>query len=245
MKRLLPPGVFRRLSHIHEASMRLAPFWIKYGVGVRLRRRKAPYRFLRSGDAVIQIGAPRDILAAGRSRAMYFSLLAGHGPVLVVEPDPANCQALRSMLEKQNITNVTLAPCGAWDSKTQLSFLANSTHPAANVLEQVGPTETSRAPGFERIVVEVDTIDDLASVHGVSTPRLVSITTNGAELQIVAGMKRMLATGYPEYICLAQTGPGYIEAMRDLGYERVAMDDRGHCFRRDVASVSAVPSNGG
>jgi FkbM family methyltransferase len=130
------------------------------------------------------------------------------------------------------ITNIDLAEVGAWEARTQLTFLSDPDHPAANILEDVTRPDDASGAAVQRLVVEVDTLDNLAAEHGLERPRLVSITTNGAELQIVAGMKAMLADGYPEYIALAQTRPGYVEAMADVGYEHIALDDRGYCFRR-------------
>jgi hypothetical protein len=59
----------------------------------------------------------------------------------------------------------------------------------------------------------------------------VSITTNGAELEILNGMKEMLATGAESYISLAITGDRYRETMDELGFDYVCDDDRGFTFK--------------
>jgi hypothetical protein len=92
-----------RHSALHHAIRRLAyallsrvPDRLKYAVGTAWRRIRLPYRLLRAGDVVIQIGAPRDTLLAGRSRSAHFAGLIGQGGrVLVIEPEEQNLSALR------------------------------------------------------------------------------------------------------------------------------------------------------
>ena len=62
------------------------PYGVKYRVGTWLRLSRLPYRLVRPGSTVIQVGAPWDVLRSGRSRAAYFGVLAGeNGRVIVVE----------------------------------------------------------------------------------------------------------------------------------------------------------------
>src|SRR5687768_9475337 len=97
LKASAPVGLFRLATRLYNCVMSYVPFRVKYRISVALRRRKAPYSFLRNGDDVVQIGAPRDILLAGRSRAVNFALLVGTGRVLVAEPDRANIRELREL----------------------------------------------------------------------------------------------------------------------------------------------------
>ncbi len=234
LKRVLPSGLFRLATRSFNAAAALAPFELRYALASWPRSGKAPYRFIEPGDAVIQVGAPRDLLRAGRSRAIHFARLVGHGTVLVVEPDPANVAALRQALAGRPLAErIQIVPAGAWRKAGQLTFLANPRHPAANVLDDVLelPEPELARRGFERLQVPVDTLDVLWRKSGLAVPRLVSITTNGAELAILEGMTELLAAGCP-YISLASTGEGYHDAMHQLGYEYIVRDDRGYLFRR-------------
>ena len=78
--------------------------------------------------------------------------------------------------------------------------------------------------------VPVDTLDNMLAEAGVEQPKLVSITANGAEPEILNGLGRTLSKGVP-YISLAVTGKGYEAMMAELGYELIAYDDRGFTFR--------------
>jgi len=113
------------------------PVGLKYGIGSQLRN-VLPYRLIQEGDVVVQIGAPWDLLRAGRSRAIYFAKRVGSsGHVIVVEPDEVNVNALQSFLKQQAIENVTIVAQGAWSKKTRLRFLINDAHPASNLVEDV------------------------------------------------------------------------------------------------------------
>ncbi len=80
-------------------------------------------------------------------------------------------------------------------------------------------------------------IDDLLAEHEFSHVDLISITTNGAESEILKGLRRTIDRDRP-YICLARTEASFSEEMTAYGYELVGEDDRGFTFR---ASVGADP----
>lgn len=234
LKRVLPAGLFRQLTRLFNAVTGAIPDAWKYAAGGALRRGKPPYSLLRDDDVVIQVGAPRDLLAAGRSRAIHFARLVPRGRVLVVEPDPANLEALGRVAERTGLApRLVIESRGAWRKAGELVFLSHPAHPAANVLEDVLGLDEAELlrRGFERIRVSVATLDEIWQRAGLAPPRLVSITTNGAELAILEGMPRLLAGGCP-YVSLASTGPGYHERMSELGYEYIVRDDRGYLFRR-------------
>jgi len=97
----------RILVRLYYRLARSIPFRAKYAIGQSIRRKRYPYQLINEGAVVAQIGAPKDTLLAGRSRAMYFSLFAGAtGRVLVIEPDPESQAAFRQIMEKQDRTNI-------------------------------------------------------------------------------------------------------------------------------------------
>ena len=219
------------------------PYPVKYGVGTAIRRKRFPYAVIRPGDVVVQIGAPRDLVKSGRSRAVHFARLVGNGKVVVLEPDPDSVKALEAFFRDNGLANrAVVVAKGAWSSLTNLEFLSSDEHPASNLLAEyevdvVKPDDYANR-GYKRILVPVDTVDNLLRNAGVKTPRLISITTNGAEREILAGMTEVVAAGC-EYISLAVTATGYIEAMAEIGYELVSHDDRGFTFRRKIPQTGA------
>ena len=189
LKYLLPEPVFRPLSVFFNALMKLVPTGIKYQLNRSRRRRKYPYNLLTDGDLAVQVGAPRDILWAGRSRAVHLAMATEHGRVLICEPDPENCKAMRRFLKDNGLEDrVILAPFGAWRSSGELTFLSSPNHPAANVLLDVGeaiPANLRKKRLYQELKVPVRTLDELLEEYDLPMPKLVSITTNGAEIQIV------------------------------------------------------------
>lgn len=95
VKNAIPLGIRNILRPILNGLASLVPYQPKYAFGEWLRSSNHPYSLIRSGDTVVQVGAPRDLLRAGRSRAIHFARLVGTGRVVVVEPDPENCIALQ------------------------------------------------------------------------------------------------------------------------------------------------------
>lgn len=228
--------LFRLITRIFNGVIGLLPYALKYGVGTLLRRNKYPYSLLQKDDFVIQMGAQRDTLAAGRSRAIHFARIVRDGTVVVIEPDPSNCSEFKPFIENNGLARrVKLVEMGAWNASGELKFLSSDSHPAANVLasaKDIGE-ETMKKRGYREITVPVDTLDNILRKNGIQgTPKLVSITTNGAERQILEGMAAWLGTHEVPYISLALTGQGYPDLMSAMGYDMIAFDDRGYTFSR-------------
>ncbi len=240
VKRFLPQSVFRACTVVYNSMMRLVPFRWKYAVGAWLRYKRAPYRFLKPSDTVVQVGCARDILHAGRSRAIYFARFVPQGRVILIEADAASCEAARRIVRQKRLENIDVVECGAWHSPTTLAFLSSPHHPAANLLvdaKELSP-ELVRKRGYEKRLIRVDSIDNILTRLGTTEPALVSITTNGAELQILEGMRQTIARGCT-YISLASTGEGFHQHMNRLGYEYIARDDRGYCFCKKEHAAAA------
>lgn len=234
IKSILPSSLFSILRLVFNKVMRIVPYRLKYGIATTLRRSKYPYRVIRDGDVVVQVGAPKDILLAGRSRAVNFLRLVESGKVVIVEPDETNCAALESFALKNNLSErMILRQMGAWSSPGKLVLLSNPEHPATNILKVVQTTrgEDEDENSYSGSEVRVDSLDNILSGADVAPPRLVSITANGAEPEILKGLAETLSHKVP-YISLAVTGKGYENLMSELGYDLVALDDRGFTFKR-------------
>ena len=234
LKFILPNSIFEPLRKLYNSGMKLLPYSLKYGFATQIRKNKYPYCVINEGDTVIQVGAPKDILLAGRSRAMHFTRLVGKsGKVLIVEPDEENCTAINKMARKNKLTEmISLAQVGAWSKKDTLKFLYSPEHPASNILTNVQDHKSEQLDldNYLEMEVPVDTLDNLLVQFELSVPKLVSVTANGAELEIVNGLSNNISKKIP-FISLAATGEGYVERMSELGYELIAMDDRGYTFK--------------
>ena len=225
----------RLLVRLYNRAVAPIPFSLKYGIGVRLRRRNPPYALLRGDSIVVQVGAPADTLRAGRSRAMSFALLTrSGGKVLVVEPDDESAALLRAQADARALSHVEVCPVAAWSGPDTLRLRVDASHPATNFTEGCADYEPDEVSRFAVREVPADSVDNLVETRGLDNVDLVSLTTNGAENEILLGMQRLMDRGLP-YISLAQTGAAYKELMETYGYEFFSHDDRGFTFRRRVA----------
>lgn len=226
-----------RFSPVHRALRKIA-----YGVLWRMPRglkepllhavlgRRLPYSLVRTGDTVIQVGAPWDILKTGRSRFIHFLRRVGPGGrVVVVEPDSVNVRYLEEYIKQYGIANLTVVPCGAWSHKTRLRFLTDPGNPASNLVEDVLDTKRTDLGRFKASEIEVDTLDSVAARLGLGAVRLVSITANGAENRILQGMVG-LQKSVP-YVATIGDQSQYPK-LAEYGYTSLGGDDRGYTFCR-------------
>jgi FkbM family methyltransferase len=238
-KIFIPERLWRMMTKPAAAVLRALPEKQKYARGLAARRKRRPYSLIAPGDVVFQIGAPADLLAVGRSRSAYFmQLISGGGKLVIMEPDSENCEKMQAFAQRNGYAgHVLIINKGAWSEETTLKFYESKEHPASAVLADLSdatPEEMKRR-GYREIPVPVTTVDAVLAEHGLKTPKLLSITTNGAEIEILKGMKDMLAQQAETYISLAITGDGYRETMAELGFDYVTDDDRGFTFRKKTA----------
>ncbi len=233
-----------RWSHrtkIHRVAVKsfnamagLVPFSIKYAIGKWRRRDRYPYKLIKPGSTVVQIGAPLDTLRAGRSRGMYFSLFNGSaGKTVIIEPASASEKAFNQIKKSRSLDDLTFVCSGAWNEETVLSLYVDPKHPATNFTAGTVDYPPERIAEFEKIEIPCNSVDNLLQQSGVEKVDLLSMTTNGAEREILDGMEKTLQTGI-EYICLARhLHLGDLKKlMSKYGYEEFAFDDRGVTYKR-------------
>ena len=235
IKHIIGLRTWRILTRPLVQVLKIVPNPILYRIGNRLRKNSYPYSLLESGDTVVQIGAPRDLLLAGRSRSIYFALcVRSKGHTVIFEPEPESILAMEKFLIQMGLQDcVTLVPKGAWDTETELKFYSNPDHPASNVVAELGViSEAEReAKGYEVITIPVTTVDRVLSDLNLKLPKLISITTNGAEEEILAGSKKIIDASRC-HIAVAGTGLDFENILAKYGYAMVAKDDRGFTFRK-------------
>jgi FkbM family methyltransferase len=205
------------------------PDGLKYGAGGLWRRYRLPYRLLEPGDPGIQIGAPWDTLRAGRSRAVHFARFVGRGGlVVVVEPVKENVIALKAFAERNAHAEMTILSTGAWSKTTRLRFLVDPDHPASNLVEEVCNDRERDRSAYEVTEIDVDTIDNVAQSLGLKDIKLLSITTNGSEFEILEGAARTL--GHIAYVSIITMDADAL--LRKHGFRLQGHDDRGYTYRR-------------
>lgn len=225
---------------IHRAAVKRAnrllarvPFAWNYAVTARRRQAKLPYSLVGPGDVVVQIGAPSDTLLSGRSRGMHLAIRSAGGRAIIVEPDPTSAAEFRARAEELGLDHVEVVNAGAWSEHGTLVLRVDPSHPATNFVEGTVDYDEGRLADFARVEVPVRSLDEIVTdiVGHTDSLRLVSITTNNSEREILRGMQRILDGGL-RYLCLARTGDGYGELVAGLGFDQLGLDDRGFTFVR-------------
>lgn len=207
------------------------PVPLKYSVGKNLRKHRSPYKLINEGDTVIQVGAPWDLLRAGRSRTIHFSNFVGQsGRVIVFEADPNNVENLEHFIKKYNISNITVIPLGAWNKSTRLRFLINDKHPAANLVEEVFDNTRTDMENFRSVEIDVDSIDNAIRDFDIKKIKLLSITSNGSEEEILQGSEKTQKS--VKYISIIGDPKTYPK-ITSYGFSQIGEDDRGYLYTKN------------
>ncbi|ATX82008.1 methyltransferase, FkbM family [Mariprofundus ferrinatatus] len=225
-----------RLSVFHNILRRIAnsilfvlPVSLKYGVGEMFRSTRLPYKMIEKGWTVVQIGAPWDLLKAGRSRSIYFSKRVGDdGRVVVIEADEANVKALNVFIENHGINNITVVQNAAWSKATQLRFLIDDKHPASNLVEEVYDSGRVDRSKYREVLVDANSVDNILDSLQIDSVDFLSVTSNGSEDEILKGIERRATK--VRYISIIGE-PEKFKTICDYGFVQFAEDDRGALYR--------------
>ncbi|MCW8933017.1 MAG: FkbM family methyltransferase [Gammaproteobacteria bacterium] len=228
------------LRKIMNYFLWLLPMSMKYGkysFGMLWRNYRLPYKEIRDGWVIVQLGAPWDLLKAGRSRSIHFSKRVGEGGrVIVIEPDAKNVKELNNFISSYNINNITVIPKGAWSKKTKLRFLIDDEHPASNLIEDVYDSSRTDMSKYRVEEIEVDSVENILKENGIERVNLLSITTNGAESEILEGARNVSSN--IELISIVGN-PSTYSVISEIGFELNAEDDRGYIYVQKNSQVSA------
>jgi FkbM family methyltransferase len=179
---------------------------------------------IRPGATVADVGA----------NAGFYSLLAadlGAGRVLAFEPNPRTAALLKRSAES-TIVEVVQAACGAAPGTAELYFSPDPGKQAfATIKAQAQWSDDWSAWGSTP--VQLVTVDEECAAHGLA-PGLVKIDAEGAELDVLEGMQRLLEARVPRHIvCEVAAGwerpdpAPWIALLRDAGYEPSLIYDDG------------------
>lgn len=226
-------AMHRTLVKAANRVLARTPLAPKYRIGARLRRNQLPYSLVSPGDVVVQVGAPSDTLLSGRSRGMHLALRSCGGRAVIVEPDPSSAAEFRYRANELGLDHVTVVNSGAWHEPSSMTLLVDPAHPATNFLEGTVDYDDERLKDYERVEVPVLTLDQIVNdaIGDYGPVRLVSITTNNSERNILRGAEKIIAAGL-SYLALARTSEGYDQLADALGFDFLGVDDRGYTYRR-------------
>jgi FkbM family methyltransferase len=162
-------------------------------------------RSLRAGDVVWDVGA----------NIGYLSLLAARivgprGRVVAIEPDADCARAIRTNAALNDLHQIEVLEAAASD-RSGVADLVVVRDRLWTRLASVG----DHHQGEQRVQVPTVALDDLDG----PPPALIKIDVEGAELDVVAGMRRLLRDARPIVVCeMHGRNAEFCAAMRDAGY---------------------------
>ncbi|HKM48106.1 MAG TPA: FkbM family methyltransferase [Terriglobales bacterium] len=114
------------------------------------------------------------------------------GRVVAFEPIPRNADLLRRNIEDNKLTNVQLLEVAASDSCSEaaIRIAENNSAMASLVWHRTNPSAVE-------LVIKTVVIDDLVEAGTLSEPKFVKIDVEGAEGQVLRGMRRTVAKAAP------------------------------------------------
>ena len=216
-------GLRFHLRHLTLAHAHLGG--IAYGV-LETSVQEALVRHLGPGGVLYDVGANLGFFALLGAR------LAGpDGHVYALEPAPENAQAIRDHAALNRIENLTVLElaAGAAAGRARLQIVDDRSW---SKLEGYGAH-----PGTERVVeVDVTAIDDLVRDGALRPPTLIKIDVEGAELDVLAGLRETLARHRPAIVCeLHGTHAAFAAAMAAHGYRVINLEG--------TAPIQAAPES--
>jgi len=144
---------------------------------------------LNKGDCAIQVGTPNVKTVQRLSKS-----IGKRGKAIVVEPEHRNFRKLSEYVNMHHLTNVFLVNKAAWSSKGRLKLLIASKS-ADHKLEQddiIHDNDLISGGYVSKELVDVDTIDNIVQGFMIEKIDFIDITVNGAELNVLQGMKNVL-----------------------------------------------------
>lgn len=162
-----------------------------YRLGVLIRWRS----FIKSGDTVVQAGVDmgtkhKKCLA---SNVFYMSKIVGkEGKVIAIEPDKNNIKKLKEYIKENHIENIIPVEKALWKERGKFTFLIakNSWDNQLSIIP-----DTDKIPKdtwIRKRVVQADTLDNILENLGIDSISHICLTINGAELEVLEGMKKTL-----------------------------------------------------
>jgi FkbM family methyltransferase len=141
------------------------------------------------GDVVVDVGAN-----AGFFTALLATLVGPRGKVVSFEPGENNLPRLKNNIALNQLANVALIEKPASDSPGAVSFFINSDDSGGNALWDpatfAGNVETAARP--QAHTLQATTIDAEFERLSLPPPKLIKIDTEGAELKVLEGCRRLL-----------------------------------------------------
>jgi FkbM family methyltransferase len=132
-------------------------------------------------------------------------------PYVGFEPNPECVHYFNVLVEKNKFKNVDLIPVGLFDQNSVLTlklYSDSSTDQGASLIENFRDTEVR-----QKINVPVFEYRQIADTHGFQEMAMIKIDVEGAELEVLTGLKSTIIKNQP--VILVEILPAYVKDLTD------------------------------
>jgi FkbM family methyltransferase len=173
-------------------------------------------------DAVRGLVKPRDVVYDIGANVGFYTVLTGRlvgpaGAVYAFEPLADTAKAARRNADLNGFTHVTVLTnaVGRRAGRVKLALREESTWAKLADESTTGPT----------VDAEMVAIDDLVEAGTIRPATFVKIDVEGAELEVIEGMRRTIAAHRPVILCEMHGKNAAFQALMDgLGYDVRALE---------------------
>jgi FkbM family methyltransferase len=143
--------------------------------------------WIEPGDAVVDVGANLGMYAVAAA-----DVFRSNGQVLAIEPSPHLGERLQYTANRLGLDSVRICGVCAGEARGRTEFFVANGEGVTG--EQSRRIDSSNLAGYQRITVEMDTLDNLVTTHVPGgTPCFVKIDVEGAEVLVLRGAGTLLS----------------------------------------------------
>jgi FkbM family methyltransferase len=240
-ERLLALERLRRRNPLVRALIAPARWWMRRGSvrvegglgdGLRLSMAHIPVSHAHAGllsrgtlemsvqEAMKRLLAEGEVFYDVGANVGFFSLAGARhvgpaGAVYAFEPVPENAAAIRASAGLNGLSNLEVVEkaAGRTSGRDRLLLVEDLSW---SHLESQGWHPRTR----DTLEIEIVAIDELVAAGAMRPPQLVKIDVEGAEIDVLEGMRATIEQHRPAIVCeLHDTAAAFVETMERLGYE--------------------------
>jgi len=156
-------------------------------------------KYLRPGSIAIDIGANVGFLTLIMSK-----IVSKSGRVYAFEPVRETANTLMDVVEVNNISNVQIvrAAVSSQSGSGLMNYFAGGD-PFATLTDDAKTVMEYDAPGYlpdNKVTVQTITLDDFFDINHINEVDLIKIDAEGAEIEILKGMGKVIASLKPKIL---------------------------------------------
>lgn len=142
---------------------------------------------LKYGDTVADIGAHVGVFSIKAAREV-----GREGTVIAIEPEFENLAMLKKNIEINGLQNIIVIPKGVWSWKNNGNLYLTDSR-----------THSLHTGGGQFVQIELDTLDNILEELGIPNVSFVKMNIEGAEVEALKGMTRILSHGRTIFVIAA------------------------------------------